>query len=121
MADDVSGFKCRCYILISPCVRVVNIYTYICFIYSCVFDIPLLQGAYGPLCPIHLFSRIPFSSLYIRQVTLPILLGIKAIIIEIKTLFYSLFYGYLCVKLVNNAIVEVVKTGGNIQLKGGCY
>jgi hypothetical protein len=52
---------------------------------------------------------------------LPILLGIKAIIIEIKTLFYSLFYGYLCVKLVNNAIVEVVKTGGNILLKGGCY
>ena len=72
------------------------------------------------LCHFLLVFAVLFS-IHIHQAACPILLGIKAIIIEIKTLFYSLFYGYLCVKFVDNAIVEVVKTGGNIQLKGGCY
>ena len=46
-------------------------------------------------CVVFCLSLAVLFRIYIHQAALPILLGIKAIIIEMKTLFYSLFYGYL--------------------------
>ena len=73
---------------------------YFCIVSACSRIYPVFLGENGPFfaCFVLFFFRT-----YIHQAALPILLGIKAYIIEIKTLFYSLFCSYLCVNLVNYA------------------
>jgi len=118
VADDIIVFAPKCRRFVVDFLRISHLPPIVFHLH--MFYIPFSAWRIWPLLII-CFSVLFFLHTYIRQVFCPILLGIKAYIIEIKTWFYSLLIVICTLIWLAMQIVEVVKTGGNIQLKGGCY